>query len=742
MFRKFTLKSERYLAVVLTIIAIISGMATYSALRSTPPLGEDPNTVVWLLSVDLFILFAFVLLVSRRIIALFRGRKEGVAGSRLHVRLVYIFSVLAIAPAIIMTVFSAFFFHYGVQTWFSERVSTAVNKSQAVAQAYLEEHQQVIRADIMAMANDLDRQAPFLEGNHAAFDRLMHTQSVLRNFSEAIVFESSGKVLARSGLTFSLELEDVPDYVLETAQYGDVMVLDGSEDRVRAIVKLNGFLDSYLFVGRMADPTVLSYLQDTKQAAQDYADLETRYAGLRTIVTLIFVVVGLLLLLAAIWFGFIFSRQLVAPIGSLVSVSERVRSGDLSARVPEGESIEEFDYLARSFNRMTSQIQEQRNNLVKANKQLDQRRRFTETILAGVSAGIVGVDQDGRITLANTSAGELLQKRPQELAGQDIVEIIPDIKEPLEEAHKKPDKIYQIEIPYLYKDGQRRTFLVRVAIELIGNIEKGTVITFDDITELQSAQRKAAWAGVARRIAHEIKNPLTPIQLSAERLKRRYQSQLSAEDQDVFVQCTDTIIRHVGDIGRMVSEFSSFARMPEPVMETQNFIKLVQESLVLQQQAHPDILFETFGIEDYEQPLMAFCDPQQIRQAFTNILQNAVDSIKGEKAQKSKASVHIHIIQQKDELFLSVCDSGKGFPKEEDLSRLTEPYVTHRQKGTGLGLAIVKKIMEDHNGRLLLGAPEWLQKHKNWKELGGACVVLTLPTVEALALKQGNRKAS
>ncbi len=741
MFKKITLNTERYLAFGLTVLAILSGMATYAALRAVPPLGKDSSTVIWLMSLDLFILFAFVLLISRRILALFKGRKEGVAGARLHVRLVYIFSVLAIAPAIIMTVFSAFFFHYGVQTWFSERVSTAVNKSQAVAQAYLEEHQQVIRADIMAMANDLDRQAPFLVDNQTAFDRLMHTQSVLRNLSEAIVFDSAGKVLARSGFTFSLELEEVPDYLLDTAQYGDAVVLNAAEDRVRALVKLNNFVDSYLFVGRMVDPIVLSYLHDTKQAVQDYEDLESRYVDLRTIVTMIFVVVGLLLLLAAIWFGFIFSRQLVTPIGALVSVSERVRSGDLSARVPEGESIEEFDYLARAFNRMTTQIQEQRNNLVKANRQLDQRRRFTETILAGVSAGIVGVNENGLITLANNSAGDLLQKKPAELAGKNIVDVVPGIKDALDQAHKKPDKIYQAELPYLFKEGDRRIFLIRVAIELINGVEKGGVITFDDITELQSAQRKAAWAGVARRIAHEIKNPLTPIQLSAERLKRRYQQQLPQEDQQVFAQCTDTIIRHVEDIGRMVSEFSSFARMPEPVMEYQNFMALVKESILLQQQAHSAITFKKIGFPEETDTVLAYCDSQQVRQAFTNILQNAIDSITGGN-DKAPGHIQIHFFQRGDELVLAVCDTGKGFPKEENLSRLTEPYVTHREKGTGLGLAIVKKIMEDHNGRLLLGVPEWLRKEENWEDLGGACVVLALPVVEQLSRNTSIKEAS
>ncbi len=721
------------LAIALALAAIVSGFATYAALTEAPPFGDDPDIVIWLLNIDLIILLSLVGLIAKRLVSLWSGRKRKLAGSRLHVRLVYTFSVLATVPVVIMTVFSAFFFHFGVQTWFSHRVQTAVNESQAVAQAYLEEHQQVIRADILAMANDLDRQVTLIISDDQAFEQIMETQSMLRNLSEAIVFNSDGHVLARAGLSFLLEFEEAPDHAIKEANGGEVVLMTGeNDDRIRALVKLRSFTDTYLFVGRTVDPKVLSHLANTRKAAEDYADLQTRYSGMQITVTMIFVVVGLLLLMAAIWYGLILARQLVTPISTLITVSDRVRAGDLTARVPEQEMLEEFDYLARSFNRMTKQIQEQQGELIQANRQLDQRRRFTEAVLEGVSSGVLGVDENGVINVANNSAAELLSREVKDLPGKNISLIMPEFKGILIKAHDRPGKITQAEISIGEKDGSKKSLLVRVAIELIGEEDKGAIITFDDITELQSAQRKAAWADVARRIAHEIKNPLTPIQLSAERLKRKYLSQIK-DDPQTFEQCTDTIIKHVGDIGHMVNEFSSFARMPEPVLSQEDLGVHIRDAIVLQQQAHHEISFGLIGAD--KGTIKASFDPQQIRQAVVNIVQNAIDSIDARRKQDSEVGktpepgrIDILLsIYGEDEIAVVITDNGLGLPKNESAARLAEPYVTHKPKGTGLGLAIVKKIMEDHGGRLLLAKPKWLSSLKGWEDIGGASVTLVLP---------------
>lgn len=723
----------RILAIILTIGAMASGIATYAALTEAPPFGKNPDTVVWLLSLDLVILLVLVMLIAWRMAAVWSGRRRGQAGSKLHARLVLIFGVLAAAPAIIMTIFSATFFHYGLQSWFSEKISSAIHQSEAFAEAYMAEHQQVIRADILAMANDLDRSAQSLADSPKELEKFLQTQSFLRNFSEAVIFDGSGNMILSTGLAFSMAFETLPDTAIEQAGQGEVVMLTAAGDeRIRALVKLSNFSDSYLFVGRMVDPMVQSRLDATMKAVQEYERLEAQRADLQVRMVAIFVVVALLLLLAAIWFGLVLARQLASPISGLITAADRVRAGDLTARVSEIDTIDEFEVLARAFNRMTSQINDQREELITANRQLDQRRRFTETVLAGVSSGVVGLDKDGKITLANTTTATLLQTEARDLIGQFMVDIIPDLKGLLSQAHQKPGRMTQAEIPYQPKDGgARRTLLVRIAIELVGDQDMGAVLTFDDITELQSAQRKSAWADVARRIAHEIKNPLTPIQLSAERLKRKYLKQIQ-DDPETFAQCTDTIIHHVGDIGRMVNEFSSFARMPEAVMQQENLATIIRDMQVFQQQAHPEMSITLGGLIEKDVPIFAHVDARQVRQALTNVLQNAIDAIDGPGTIKMTVLAD----QSRGNIAIVVNDNGPGLPKGVEPDRLTEPYVTHREKGTGLGLAIVKKIMDDHKGKIILGVPDWVKNTPGWTDQGGATIILVFPLnrVDAVAV--------
>ncbi len=723
------------LALLLTIAAIISCAATYAALNATPPFGDNPRTVIWLLNLDLVILAFLVALIARRILKIWSSRRQGLAGSRLHVRLVLLFSVLTATPAILMAIFSAFFFHFGIQTWFSDRVQTAVFNAQAVAEAYLEENKQSIRGDSLLLAQDITRNADVLIDNKQAFMDFLEKQSFMRNFSEVVVFDGTRRVIGTAGFTYTLAfenlIENLPENTINIARDGDVVIMTGAnDDRVRAIVKLTNFQDTFIFVGRLIDPDVIEHLENTRTATEDYAALQGQFSGLQITVTMIFVVVALMLLLAGIWFGIVLARQMISPISTLINVADQVRAGDLTARVPENDQIEEFEFLAQSFNRMTSQIEEQRDELVRANRQLDERRRFTETVLSGVSSGIMSVDEDNNITIANVSAHALFDSKKQKLVGRDITALLPDIEGLLEDAHKKAPKIVQKELPFVSSGGTKRTLLVRIAVERIGDVDKGAVITFDDITELQSAQRKAAWADVARRIAHEIKNPLTPIQLSAERLRRKYLSEIKTSP-EIFEQCTDTIIKHVDDIGRMVSEFSSFARMPEPVIKPENIKKHVLDTLILQQQAHPSILFSYDGLEEADSMPPIDCDARQLRQALTNLTLNAIDSIEARTDNDKTIKGHIHIaLGQVDDghsCLIAISDNGLGFPKEEDIEQLAEPYITHKEKGTGLGLAIVRKIMEDHEGKLVLGTPDWLKELSIYQDLGGATVCLLLP---------------
>jgi two-component system nitrogen regulation sensor histidine kinase NtrY len=456
-------------------------------------------------------------------------------------------------------------------------------------------------------------------------------------------------------------------------------------------------------------------VQATQRTVSTYQKLEGRRSDLQTAFVMIFIMVALLLLLAAVLFGLMLATQLARPISRLVEAAEKVRSGDLTARVEEGPQNDEVGTLSRAFNRMTTQLEEQRAELVEANRQLDMRRRFTEAVLSGVSAGVIGLDRNGRINLPNRSATQLLGIAFDRMIGAELTEVVPEMAALVRKVRRRPDRSVESQIT-VFAGGRPRTLLVRIAAEKVEGEVQGFVVTFDDVTELLSAQRKAAWADVARRIAHEIKNPLTPIQLSAERLKRKYLREIKS-DPETFTICTDTIVRQVGDIGRMVDEFSSFARMPAPVMEEGDLADLCRRAVFLQRNAHPKIDFVS-EIPDHQ--ILIHCDVRQIGQALTNLLQNAAEAVTGsDRAPKGKSHgrIILRIVKDGERTVVEIEDNGPGFPPHLR-ERLTEPYVTTRAKGTGLGLAIVKKIMEDHGGDLILAD----------REGGGAIVRLVFRT--------------
>jgi len=690
----------RKLAVGLGIAAIASGIATYVVLTGSSPFGPDPQAVFGLLLVDLVLGLLLGAVVSFRLVSLWLERRRGAAGSRLHTRLVFMFSFMAVAPAIVVSVFSYLFFDLGVQAWFSDRVRTALSDSLVVAKAYTNEHRQLIRADALSMAADLNREASALIRYPARFRQIVIAQAALRGLSEAIVFERGGRVLARSELAFSMAFELAPEAALEQAESGEVAIVnDDSYDRVRALVRLDHVPNAFLFVGRYVDPKVLGHVARAELAVNEYRRLEGERSGIRINFVLIFAVVALLMLLAAVWFALSFAARLMGPVSSLVGAAEQARDGDLSVRVPEGPADDEIGTLSRAFNRMTTQLLAQRTELVDANQQLDTRRRFTEAVLSGVSAGVIGLDANGRINLPNRSATLLLDTDAEVLAGESLVNAIPEMAGLLMAARSRPSRFAEGDIT-VTRGGRRRTLHCRISAEAQNDNLEGFVVTFDDITELVSAQRTSAWADIARRIAHEIKNPLTPIQLSAERLKRKYQDEITSDPQ-VFAQCTDTIIRQVGDIGRMIDEFSAFARMPSPNFSVENLRDLVQQALFMQQVAHPNIEFVS-KLPEGSVELM--CDRHQAAQVLTNLLQNAADAInearQGE-ASYPKGKIDVVVADNGSTVAVEILDNGPGLPVDQR-DRLFEPYVTTRTKGTGLGLAIVKKVMEDHAGELFL----------------------------------------
>jgi two-component system nitrogen regulation sensor histidine kinase NtrY len=707
----------RKLALLLAFAAVLSAAATWGALKGLPPFDTRPHLDALFLLLNLVLVLPLFAIVAWRLVQVWTERRRGLAGSQLHVRFVLVFSLLAVIPTIIVAVFSYMLFSFGVQAWFSERVRTALTQSLAVAEAYLHEHQQAIRADVISMASDLNRDAPSLSMDPARLTQVVDAQAELRSLSEALVFDGQGRILARTGLSFALELQPVPDWALQQARSGDVAILtSNNDDRVRALIRLTNFGDAFLYVGRYVDPTVLARMERTQQAVAQYEQLEGERSDYQIALSMLFFGVGVLLLTGAVWMGLSFAGRMARPISFLVAAAERVRGGDLSARVPVGPKDEEFSSLSRAFNRMTHQLQTQQSELIEANRQLDQRRRFTEAVLSGVSAGVLGLDHEGRINLPNRSASLLLATDLDQHLGEPLADIVPEATELLDEAARRPDRLAQAEVQ-IARDGKPVTLHVRISAERGEGAVRGYVVTFDDVTELLSAQRKAAWADVARRIAHEIKNPLTPIQLSAERLKRKYLKEIDS-DPETFAICTDTIIRHVGDIGRMVDEFSSFARMPAPVLRPVDLGELLRQAAFLQRTTTPDIDIE---LSLPPAPLRILCDSRQVTQALVNILKNAAESIQSRDGDASRGRIRFKASAEGRDVTVAIEDNGRGLP-HEGRERLTEPYVTTRIKGTGLGLAIVKKIMEDHHGELVLedGAD------------GGARVSLVFRDTEAL----------
>ncbi len=693
-------RAAEVLAVVLTAAAVIAGIGTFVALWGWGDKGPNATATQVLLIIDLLIVLGLATLVGVRLVKLWRAHRTRTAGSRLHIRLVALFAGIAMTPTVLTAMFATIFFTFGVQTWFGDRVKTAVTESAAIAQAYLREHQQAIRADALAVANDVNRQWAALGGNPALRDNFLSTQTTFRGLDEAIIFTPDGQVIAKGGYTFALSGEVVTFEAMAQADVGQVAVVTSPDsERVRALVKLQTYPTTYLSVGRFVDNQVLARLNRTEEAVSEYVRLEGERESLQLSFTALFGLVALLLLMVSVWFGLQLATRLAKPVIELINAAESVRGGDLSVRVSENTTDDEMAYLSRAFNRMTKRLAEQQTALQETNAQLDARRRFTETVLEGVSAGVIGLDRAGNITLPNHSASDLLDTDLSVAINRPLSEAVPEFGQLLDELREAPQGVVQREVE-ISRGKSTKTFLVRLSVEHGDDADVGYIATFDDITALQAAQRKAAWADVARRIAHEIKNPLTPIQLSAERLKRKYAGKIQ-DDVDLFTQCTDTIIRHVGDIGQMVDEFSSFARLPAAVLRPADLTQVVRDAVMLQRTAYPRIAF-TNRLPDNR---WIKCDARQVGQALTNVLKNAVEAIDTRVAANAltpgQGQVIVELLEDSDEVIVTVTDNGVGLP-EAERSRLTEPYVTTRAKGTGLGLAIVRKILEEHGGRITL----------------------------------------
>lgn len=702
------LSGAAWLAIGMALLSLASGAYLYLALKGLTPADDPPPTLIGLGLVNLTMVLCLGVLVAWRLVRLWAERRSGRAGARLHARLVVTFSLVAIVPTILVAIFAAVTLNLGVESWFSSRVKTAIGGALNVAQAYVIDHERNIFTDAAQIANGIQTDGRIIDvKNHKVNAGLMFARleelTKSHGLQAAFVIDSRGNLLGKSVMqrrhTVDYSKAMIPAREdVEDAQAGNIVPGgDAKLGIVHALVQLKLLNDAYLLIVRTVDPEVFTYYQRTQDVIAQYRALEKNRSRVQLVFAGLYAAVSLVILLAAIWLGLWAANRIVRPISRLISAAERVSEGDLKAQVAVERGDDEMGTLGLAFNRMTQQLDGQRSALVAANQQIDERRRFTETVLAGVSAGVIGVDADGQITIVNRAAARLMNAAPEDIEGQHYAEAVPELAALIRRAIQEPVGRSSGEAQ-VKRAGTTRTLSVQVTSEQ-GRQASGYVATFDDITDLVSAQRTAAWADVARRIAHEIKNPLTPIQLSAERLKRKY-GDVVGDDRAIFEQCTDTIIRQVGDIGRMVDEFSSFARMPTPVMRRECAQELMQQPVFLQRVAQPQITFETHAPKD----MVYFeCDGRLVSQALTNVIKNATEGIASRIANGDDTPGKITVsIETSDSLLaFKVTDNGIGLPPEHR-HRLTEPYVTTRAKGTGLGLAIVRKVMEDHGGEILL----------------------------------------
>jgi two-component system nitrogen regulation sensor histidine kinase NtrY len=685
------------IAAVAVAIALLSALVTFVVLAGLTPIAPTHYVVISLLLVNAAAVLLLLGLIGREVWQLVQAWRRGRAAARLHVRIVGLFSVIAATPAIFVAVVASVTLDRGLDRFFSERTRAVIANSLSVAEAYMQEHAGMIRGDVLAMAFDVGRAKPLFDQDRERFHQFFTAQASLRGLATAMLIAGDQSIVEKTqqGAQPSLVLPPAATLASVTETEPQIALIPET-NYVASVIKLRNYDNTFLYVGRLLNPRVIAQLRETQTSISDYAELESRRLGVQIAFALMYAVIALTVLFSAVLIGFNFANRLVAPIRRLIAAANIVSTGNLYVQVPVRPSEGDLGQLGETFNKMTHELRTQRDDIIHARDVIDSRRRFTEAVLAGASAGVIGVDSAGQISILNRSAEKLIGCGESEVLGKPLVDVIPELSNLFTAASATGQRFAQGQVS-LTRNGSERTVSVRVTTEQSEG-EHGYVITLDDITELVIAQRTSAWADIARRIAHEIKNPLTPIQLSAERLRRKY-GRVITEDRGVFEQCTDTIVRQVDDIRRMVDEFSRFARMPKPVIVAEDVADTVRQVVFLQRVGNADI---DINVELAEDPLPAKFDRRLISQALTNIVKNATEAIAAATfAEGERGRIQVTAAREGDLIVIDVVDNGVGLPKE-NRGRLLEPYVTTREKGTGLGLAIVGKILEDHGGGIEL----------------------------------------
>jgi two-component system nitrogen regulation sensor histidine kinase NtrY len=689
---------RKWLAPFAVAIALLSAFLTFVVLSGLTPIEPTKHVVYSFLLINAGTILLLVGIIVREIWQVVQARRRGRAAARLHVQIVSLFSVIAVLPAVLVAVVANVTIDRGLDRLFSGPTREVIQNSLIIARAYTYEHAQLIRGDILGMASDIARARPLFDQDRRSFRELLTANASVRNLPGAMLVDKDGHVLETAQTGIKQEFTTPPQEFLSNVDENEPQIaVFPDANYVAAVIRLRYFNDTFLYVARLLDPRVISQLKQTEASVAEYAQIESRRLGIQVAFALMFAVIALTILMASVLIGLNFANWLVAPIRNLMTAANIVSTGDLHVQVPVHRSAGDLAQLGETFNKMTQELRTQRDELVSASDLIDSRRRFIEAVLSSASAGIIGVDASGSVGILNRSAEKLIGHAESETLDHPLSDVLPELDEMMKTAREGTQRLVQGQIT-ITRDGNERNLSVRISAEQSSQSRDSYIITLDDITDLVSAQRTSAWGDVARRIAHEIKNPLTPIQLSAERIRRKF-GKVIIEDKAIFEQCTDTIVRQVDDIRRMVDEFSRFARMPKPVMEGEDVADTVRQAVFLMKVGHPDLDIET---EIKQDPMRAQFDRRLISQALTNIIKNATEAIEQVPPEElGRGRIDVIAAIENDDIVIDVIDNGIGLPKVAR-SRLLEPYVTTRQKGTGLGLAIVGRVLEDHGGRIEL----------------------------------------
>ena len=732
------LRRQRRFQNIMTFALVTLGpvltLATFMALG---PFDQGATSLFLrlILLADLVYVLVVASLVLARVSRMISDRRSQSAGSRLHLRMSGIFALLALTPTVLVAVFATITFNVGLEGWFSERVRAVVGNSLAAAQAYDGEHRSDLTEDVQSLAGYLNvaKQSTFFLADDQLRPLLTQGQAAIqRGMKEAYLIDGSGTLKTRGERSYLFDFEPLTDAQITQARAGEtVLIEDWPNNELRALVYLNAYVDRFLYVSRVVDGNILSLLDETRETVSLYQQLEAERGRLLFEFGLLYLGFALILILAAIWLGLWLAERLSRPIGRLAGAAQQVGSGDLNVQIPEEEGDDEIAMMGRLFNQMTRQLKGQRDALVDSNVETEGRRRLFDSVLSSVTAGVIGLNADGRIDFVNRAAERLLDMQAG-VHDRGLIELVPEFSNLFKKLRDSIGMSVQEEVR-LTRKGRMESLLVRLSTRRsdTGELE-GFVIAFDDVTDLVSAQRMAAWGDVARRIAHEIKNPLTPIQLSAERIKRKFRPLVGDRAADLD-QYADVIIRQTNDLRRIVDEFSKFARMPEPVRREEDLVKILTDAIVLQEAGQPTVRFVT---DIAEGPILMDLDSTMISQALTNLIKNGGEAIETyhEKFNsiEFEPEIRISLTAAADHVIIQISDNGIGLPP--DRARLFEPYVTTREKGTGLGLPIVKKIIEEHGGTLaLLDAAEFKENTHV-----GAMAEIILPRLRA---RNAGRKA-